>query len=353
MARSLKTKSQRAGLPPGAPASISTGTESQHLSVLEYDELHIEQKQIASISECVPGKDQPGVTWIDVVGLSDTKVLEEVGQVFGLHPLILEDILDTAQRPKLDDFGDYAYIAVQTLSYDDASIKVTSDQVSIVLGRNYVISFEERPSPLFDNIRQRLHLDTSRIRKAGGDYLAYALLDAVVDNYFTVLERLGERIEFLEEDVVASPAPATLHTIHDLKREMLYLRSSVWPLREVVDLLNSGEVSLIQDRTRVYLRDVYDHTIEVIDTTEIFRDMLSGMLDIYLSSISNRLNEIMKFLTIISSLFIPLTFLVGVYGMNFKFMPELDQPVAYPALWLVMVSIFSGMLLWFRRKRWI
>jgi magnesium transporter len=229
---------------------------------------------------------------------------------------------------------------------------VAAEQVSLILGPNYVISFQEGED-VFEPLRERIKSGKGRIRKMGADYLAYALLDSIVDNYFAVLEKLGEAVEFLEEKLVTDPTRDTLHAIHNLKREMIFLRRSVWPLREVLGSLERGESPLVKDSTEVFFRDVYDHTIQVIDTIETFRDMLSGMLDIYLSSISNRLNEVMKVLTIIATLFIPLTFLVGVYGMNFKYMPELGLRWAYPVLWAIMVGTAVAMLIYFRKKRWL
>jgi len=230
-----------------------------------------------------------------------------------------------------------------------------AEQVSLILGPNFVISFQEegKEGDLFEVVRERLRSSKGKLRKMGADYLLYALLDAIVDGYFVILERLGERIEVLEEELLANPSQLTLQNIHTMKREMIFLRKSVWPLREVISGLQRGESPLITETTGPYLRDVYDHTIQVIDAVESFRDMLAGMLDIYLSSISNRLNEVMKLLTIIATIFIPLTFIVGVYGMNFKLMPELEWRWGYPAVWLVMVVVAGLMLAFFRRKRWL
>jgi magnesium transporter len=240
------------------------------------------------------------------------------------------------------------------LHYLDQSGEIEAEQVSLILGQNFLFSFQEgKKGDLFDPIRERIRNGKGRIRKMGADYLAYALIDAVVDHYFIILEKLGERIEVLEEALVAQPTTRTLHEIHNLKREMIFLRKAIWPLREVINSLARGESSLIQESTRVYLRDVYDHTIQVIDTIETFRDMVSGMLDIYLSSVSNRLNSVMKVLTIIATVFMPLTFLAGVYGMNFKHMPELEWRWGYPVIWAVMIAIGVFMLIYFRKKKWL
>jgi magnesium transporter len=239
------------------------------------------------------------------------------------------------------------------LDYNDKSSEIESEQMSLILGPNFVFSFQEREGDIFDPIRDRIRNNKGHIRKMGADYLAYSLLDSIVDNYFIILEKLGEKIEFLEEKLVTRPTPETLQTIHYLRREMIFLRKAVWPLREVINALGRGESSLIKEYTRIYLRDVYDHTIQTIDTIETYRDMVSGMLDIFLSSVSNRLNSVMKVLTIIATIFMPLTFLAGIYGMNFKYMPELEWRWGYPFIWLIMVGIGVFMLLYFKKKKWL
>lgn len=354
MPRLIKQRSKKAGLPPGTLVHIGEKKrERTKISILDYDELHYQEKEIEAIDECLAFKDKPTVTWVNVDGIHEVEVLERLGDCFGLHPLVVEDILNTDQRPKMEDFGDYIFIVLKMLYYNDKTDEIVIEQISLILGPHFVISFQEREVDVFDPIRERIRSEKGRIRKMGADYLAYALLDVTVDNYFTILEKLGERIEDLEEELVTNPTPETLQTIHDLKREMLFLRRSVWPLREVVSGLERGESSLVQESTGIYLRDVYDHTIQVIDAVETFRDMLSGMLDIYLSSVSNRMNEVMKVLTIIATIFIPLTLIAGIYGMNFRYMPELEWPWAYPMLWLIMLGIGVLMLIYFRRKRWL
>jgi magnesium transporter len=239
------------------------------------------------------------------------------------------------------------------LAYDETASHVTAEQVSFILGPHYLISFQETEGDVFDFVRERIRKAKGRIRKSGCDYLTYALIDAIVDHYFVVLERLGEKIERLEEDLLDDVQPATLQSIHHLKRELIFFRKQVWPLREILNTLMKEETSLIKETSQIFLRDLYDHTIHVIDTIESFRDVLSGMLDLYLSTVSNRMNEVMKVLTIMATIFIPLTFIAGIYGMNFEFMPELKWPWAYPALWLMLIAIFISMLLWFKRKKWI
>jgi magnesium transporter len=252
----------------------------------------------------------------------------------------------------MEDYGDYVFVVLKMFNHNQQG-EIEPEQVSLILGPRYVVSFQERPADDFLPIRDRLRNNVGRMRRMGADYLAYALVDAIVDSYFETLEEIGDKIDTLEEVLIAEPATATLQHIHHLKRTMLVLHKSVWPLREVISGLERGETSLIQDSTQVYLRDVYDHTIQAMDAIETYRDMLSGMLDIYLSSISNTMNAVMKVLTIIGTIFIPLTFLAGVYGMNFRYMPELNQPWAYPLLWAVMLAIAATMLVFFRRKRWL
>jgi magnesium transporter len=269
-----------------------------------------------------------------------------------LHPLILEDILNTEQRPKSEDHGDYLYIVLR-LFHEGAGGVLVPEQVSIVLGHNWLISLQEKEGNLFDPIRERLRNGKGRLRKAGPDYLAHALLDAMVDSYFATLDKFGEKIENLEEELIGRPSPATLRTLQTLKREMILLRKSAWPLREMLGCLSRSDSTLVREQSIIYFRDIYDHAVQVIDTIETYRDMLSGMLDIYLSSISNRMNEIMKVLTIFATFFMPLTFLAGVYGMNFKYMPELEWRWGYFALWGVMIVVSLLMLFYFRKKRWL
>jgi magnesium transporter len=355
MVRLIKRRSEKAGLPPGSLVHIGEKkTEKTKITILDYDEERFQEKEIKAVDECLAFKDTPTVTWMNVEGIHEVEILEKLGDDFGLHPLTVEDILNTDQRPKMEDFGDYIYVVLRMISYDDTGGEIVTGQTSLILAPNLVISFEEGAEGYaFDPVRKRIRAGRGRIRKTGADYLAYALLDSAVDNYFTVLERLGEQIELLEEELVTNPTPETLQAIHELKREMIFLRKSVWPVREVISALERGESSLIQESTQIYLRDVYDHTIQVIDAVETLRDMLSGMLDIYLSSISNRMNEVMKVLTIIATIFIPLTLIAGVYGMNFRYMPELEWPWAYPLVWLVMILIGLLMLVYFRRKKWL
>ena len=306
-----------------------------------------------TIDECFPLKDQPIITWINIDGVHKLDNIEKVGKHLKIHPLVLEDIVHTGQRPKMEDFNDYLFVVLQMLQYNEKENETKTEQVSIILGANYVISFQEDEGDVFDLIRERIRTDRGRIRRMGADYLAYSLLDAIVDNYFMVLEKIGEKIEDIEDELIKNPAQEVLHAIHSLKRELVFLRKSVWPLREVISRLERWDSHLIDKSMDIYLRDVYDHTIQVIDALETFRDMLSGMLDIYLSSVSNRMNEVMKVLTIIATIFIPLTLITGIYGMNFKYMPELDWSWGYPMVYIAMLIVSGVMLVYFRRKRWL
>ncbi len=345
---------KKVGLPPGTLVHVGERkAEETRIIVIDYDQREFQEREIENIEDCFPFKDKPTVTWINIDGLHEVDIIGKVGARSGIHPLILEDIVHTAQRPKIEDLGDYIFIVLKMISLDENQGEIMGEQVSLVLGPNYVISFQEREGDIFDPIRERIRNAKGRVRKAGADYLAYTLLDAIVDNYFVILENVGERIESLEETLVTHPTPETLNMIHKLKGDMIFLRKSVWPLREVISGLERLESQLIKKSTGIYLRDVYDHTIQVIETIETFRDMVSGMLDIYLSSVSNRMNEVMKVLTIIATIFIPLTFIAGIYGMNFKYMPELEWHLGYPVALAVMLSIVALMFVYFRRKKWL
>ncbi|MFX0034102.1 MAG: magnesium/cobalt transporter CorA [Candidatus Hermodarchaeota archaeon] len=291
--------------------------------------------------------------WIDITGLADVKIIEEIGNQFNIHPLILEDILNTNQRPKFEDYENYIFLVLKLLLWNESHEIFESEQISILFGSNYVISFLEQESDIFNPIFERIKGSKGRIRIMGADYLAYSLMDVIVDHYFLILETIGDIIEALEEDLVKNPEPAVLQSIYRLKRNSIELRKSIWPLRQVINSLQREQSDLISDGLQIYLRDIYDHIFRISELLDNYRDIIFGMIDIYLSSISNRMNDIMKVLTIISTTFIPISFLAGFYGMNFIYMPELSNPVAYPILIFVMISIFSIMLLFFRRKKWI
>lgn len=354
MARKLVVKrGAKVGAPPGTLVHIGKHKpDSAAIQLIEYTPDALSE----SVIEDLPGyrwEGQEGcIGWFNVAGVSDAAVVETLGALFKLHPLVLEDILNTDQRPKVEDYQGYLYIVLRMLQFDEARQQIHSEQVSLVLGPDYVLSFQERPGDVFEGVRERLRAGR-RIRFMRTDYLAYALLDAVVDHYFEMLEFIGERVETLEDQLLDKPGPDTLARIHHYKREMLLLRKSIWPLREVLSRLSRDDSALITEETRLYLRDVHDHTIHVMDSIDTIRELLVSMLDLYLSSVSKRTNEIMKVLTLFASLFMPLTFIVGVYGMNFDVMPELRWAWGYPAVMTVMLLLTVGLLVFFRRRRWL
>ena len=354
MRKLTKKRTKKAGLPSGT--LVYTGEkrdEPVKIHVIDFDEANFQEMELVSVDACIPYKDKPTVTWINVDGVHNVPLLAKLGDCFGLHRLVMEDIMNTDQRPKMEDYGEYLYIVFKMLSSGGGG-EIVTEQVSLILGANYVISFQEGiEGDVFNLIRGRLRNSKGRIRKMGADYLAYSLLDAVVDNYFVVLEKFGDKIESIETELIGNPTQKTVQRIYQLKREMIFLHNAVWPLREVVSGIGKNESSLIKESTAPYLRDVSDHVIHIIDSVDIYREMLSSMLDMYLSSVSNRLNEVMKVLTVISLIFMPITFIAGVYGMNFKYMPELEWHWGYPAALLVMLAICFLMVFYFRRKKWL
>jgi magnesium transporter len=354
MLKNGRKRSAKSGLPPGTPVYIGKHkTGEAKITVLVYDETTFQEKAVNTIEDAAPLLDVPAIKWVNIDGIHQLNIVEEIGKRFHLHSLTLEDVMNTNQRPKVEDFGDYLYIVLKNLSRNAQNETVEAEQISIVLGEDFVITFQENEEDNFTHIRERLKSEANHEKAMKTDFLAYSLIDEVVDNYFTVIEGLEEEIELLDEELVSRPTPKTMEMIHKLKGRVFSLHKSVWPLREVINNLERDGSRLIHESTRIYIRDIYDHTIQMIDTIEIFRDMLYGMIDIYLSSISNRLNEVMKVLTIIATIFMPLTFIAGVYGMNFKYMPELDWPWGYPAIWLIMLTIGISMLIYFKKKKWL
>jgi magnesium transporter len=346
--------SRKVGAPPGE--LIHVGLQKDHtvkVTVIDYDGGRCAEWEPARLEEVLPLSTSETVSWINVDGIHEVHVIEGLGRLFGIHSLILEDILHAGQRPKMEDLGICLYVVLKMLTPGPATATVEWEQLSMLVGRNFVLTFQEKPGgDFFDPVRQRIRQDKGRIRRAGPDYLAHALMDLVVDHYFVVLERLGDDITALEDEIVLRPTPASLHRVNLLKRGCAELRRSVWPLREVLSALQRADSPLIRQDTRPYFKDVHDHTVQIVDTIEILRDMLSGMVEIYMSSLSNRLNEIMKVLTMITTVFIPLSFIAGVYGMNFDHMPELRWTFGYPVVLLGMLGLAWGMVLYFRRKGW-
>lgn len=349
-----KNKTQhKVGAPPGTV--IYSGEEQTgrvKITLIEYNEAEFVEKDFYDLSQCLQSTDGKLVRWMNVDGVHKTELIEAIGKQFNIHPLTLEDIVNTNQRAKFEDYDNYVVAMMKMLDY--ANEEVRSEQLSVVLLNGIVISFQEpNGGDAFDLIRTRIRQGKGRIRKMGADYLAYALIDAVVDYYFTILEKIGDKIEVLEDRLVTDPDKTTVEEIHNLKREMIFVRKAVWPMRELVNNMERCENELIKESTDIYLRDVHDHTIRVIDTIETYRDLLSGMMDVYLSSVSNKMNEVMKILTIITTIFVPVTFIAGVYGMNFDYMPELHSKWGYPAVWLVMLLIIALLVTYFKRKKWL
>lgn len=344
----------KVGLAPGT--LIYVGTESDEkttFNIFQYTAGNFAEFSTSDIDEALSYQsiDNP-VTWINCNGLSDTKVIEKIGNRYLIHQLVLEDILHTEQRPKIEFFDNHIFIVLKMLSWNDTEKSLEYEQVSFILGEGYVISFQERKGDVFDPVRDRIRKSGGKIRLMKSDYLVYSLLDIIVDNYFIALEKIGEKIETLEEELMISDDSYSINDLYRLKREILYIRKYIWPLRELVTKLEHYETFLINDSTGIYLRDLYDHTIQVIDSVEIYRDMVSGLLDLYLSTVSNRMNKVMKVLTVISTVFIPLTFIAGVYGMNFKNMPELEWDWAYFSCLGIMFFIASSMIVYFKKKKW-
>lgn len=350
----IKKVAKKIAQPPGTLIHVGEKKiETVKLSLIRYNKDILEEKEMESPCDCLSEKDFKGVCWVNVSGIHDVGIIEQIGNNFELHSLVMEDILNTFQRPKQESHEDYVYTVLKMLYYDKSKKEVQSEQVSFILGSNFVVTFQEREEDVFGPVRERIRKAKGRIRKKGADYLLYALIDAIVDNYFLLMEGLGEDIEALEDQLLEHPAPEILQTIHNLKREMIFLRKAVWPLREIINGLLKDESKLIKKATEIYLRDVYDHTIQIIETTETYRDMVAGLQDLYLSSVSNRMNEVMKVLTIIATLFIPLTFIAGIYGMNFEFMPELKWKAGYFIIWGVMAAAAAVMFIYFKRKKWL
>lgn len=349
-----KRKKKPAGSSPGSVVYVGSEKSTPvSISRIRYSPQGAEAPVIVRPSECRPDPAQSGVAWYTVDGVHDVEILKTLGENFGLHPLVVEDLGNTTQRPKLEGFDGYYFLAAKMITYDSKAARVNTEHISLVFGRGFVVLFLQDPGDLFAPIRQRIESGKGRIRANGADYLVYAIVDAIVDYYFHVLEEVGERLEKLEDEVVVRPSIHTLRAIHHMKRELIALRRSIWPMREVVNALARDESVFVSSEVKIFLRDLYDHTVHVIDSVETMRDIITGTLDIYLSSVSNRLNEVMKVLTVMSSIFIPLTFIVGIYGMNFHYMPELEWRWGYPAVWVAMLVISAGLLAIFKRKRWM
>ncbi|MES2661917.1 MAG: magnesium/cobalt transporter CorA [Pseudomonadota bacterium] len=349
-----KTKrSQKIGLPPGTAMFIGEKKrEDVQISIIQYSEDFFNEKNNASLEDCLNFKEKSPITWINISGIHDSKTIESIGKHFKFHSLTIEDIVNTAQRPKTEEYDTYFFIVLKMMTYNRDQKIIETEHLSLIFGEGYVITFQEDEGDVFDFIRERLRSGKNRIKKNQSDYLAYSLIDAVMDNYFLALELLGDDVDQLDQEILSDSKPKHIQQIHGLKRHMLMLRKAVWPLREEVGTLLKSSSSLLHDSTKIFFRDLYDHIIQAIDMIEMHRESVMGMYDIYLSNINFRMNEVMKFLTLISTIFIPLTFIVGVYGMNFENMPELKWDNGYYYIWTAMIISVVGMILYFKKRRW-
>lgn len=351
MRNQLKNRINRIGLSPGSLAATGEPHPIK-LSIIDYSESDYVEKDDVSIEECLNSIVKPSMTWIQVYGVNNPTTIASIGSRFKLHALVMEDVSTTFQRPKLDIYEDQVFIVARSLIYQETNGRIEDEQISVIYGPNFLISFLENDKDLFAPVKERLRQSVSRLRKQGPDYLAYALLDMIVDNYFIVLEKVDVNLDHLEEELVGAPKSNTLLNIQKNKREMIFLRKSIWPMRDVINQFQRLDEPHVTPFTKVFLHDVYDHTIQAIDILEGFRDVVSGMLDVYLSNINIRTNEIVKVLTIVSTIFVPLTFITGLYGMNFDYMPELHTKWGYPAVLVLMAGLTGVMLYFFHRKKW-
>jgi magnesium transporter len=348
-----KRTSSKAGLPPGALVHIGKHSDAKtSIDVIEYDPDHFTEKDLKNTEECFPYKDSNKVAWINVNGLNDVNAIGSIGEHFNLHPLLVEDILNTNHRPKLEEFDDCIFVTLKMLGITKNSDSIISEQVSFVLGNNWILSFQEIKGDIFDTIRERIRESKGNVRFKNVDYLLYRLIDTVVDNYFFVTEHISEQIENLEEKVLKISETQTLTEIQNLKKEIIGLRKVINPLRDSVGALHN-DTGLIQQDTKRYFRDVYEHIIHLNESLDSQRDLLASLMDLYLSGVSNKMNKVMQLLTIISTIFIPLTFIAGVYGMNFSYMPELEWKYSYFVVWILMIILFIVMIIYFRRKKWL
>jgi len=354
MAKKRKLKHhKKIGQVPGT--LIYTGEKNNTLAieVFDYNSDKVEEKNFLQIEDAFGYKSTESITWININGLNHITEIEKIGKHYNLHSLILEDIVNTSQRPKIDEYDDYIFVVLKMLYYNSEE-KIVSEQVSFILGENYVLSFQEAEGDVFDSVRDRLRFSKGRIRGLGSDYLLYALIDAVTDHYYFIIETMGNKIEDLEDNLFNGQSKNEIsQQIQDLKREVLKVRRAIFPLREIINRIEKTDNKLILDKTLHYYRDIYDHIIQISENIDIYREMIWGLMDMYMTSISNKMNEVMKVLTIIATIFIPLTFIAGIYGMNFDNIPELHYKYSYFILWAIMFVLFMGMLLYFKRKKWL
>ncbi|MGD2270247.1 MAG: magnesium/cobalt transporter CorA [Desulfobacterales bacterium] len=354
MARFFKKREEIKGLSPGSLVFIGNKkVEDIRIRVIDYDKAQLKEDDLKNIVEGAEFKRTKTVTWINVDGLHDLSLMEEIGKIFDLHPLLLEDILNTGQRPKLEEFDNCLFLVLKMLRYDKEKQIIIAEQLSLVLGDTFLLTFQEQPGDVFEPVRERIRKQKGRIRGAGIDYLAYALLDTVVDNYIFIIERLGEQIEDIEEEVLEKAEPAVMEKINAFKREMNFLRKSIRPAREAIMQLSKSDSEHINDQTIPFLKDLQDLITQAAEAIDTYRDMLSDQLNLYNSVISNRMNDVMKILTIFAAIFIPLTFIAGIYGTNFEYLPELKFKYSYFIFWGIMLAVAAVMLIFFKKKKWL
>lgn len=355
MPESICTASGKSGLPPGSLIHVGDVSDPiSNISMTDYNKGKFEQRKLQTIEEILKYKDSDTVTWVTIEGLADVAIVERIGEIFGIHQLVLEDILNTNQRPKFEEYDDHLYIVLKCLLPGSEGFSVINEQVSLLVLKNFVIMFKERKDDIFHPIQQRIKGSTGKFLSLGSDYLAYAILDFIVDQNFILLDLLDEAITKLEDSLLlGQPTQDMLYKIQSLKREMIGIRRHVSPVRELVSEMIHSESELIDESTHLFLRDVSDHAIRVMESIESYREIVTGLLDIYVSSVNNKMNEIMKVLTVFTSIFIPLTFISGIYGMNFEHMPELKWPWAYAVVWGLFITIPSVLLVYFKRKKWL
>lgn len=355
MVMKIKKKlSEKTGLSPGTLIHVGEKKTGQiRIRIVDYDSEQIREEEVTQIEACFPFKDEPSITWINIDGLHDLALIEKVGANFDVHPLILEDIVHTGTRPKIEEFDNYIFIVFKMLCYDEKKDEIVQDQLSLLLGKNFVISFQERPGIVFDPLRERIRNSKNRIRKKGADYLAYAIIDTVVDNYFIILEHLENKIEELDEALSTSMSKEIFHFINDMKRKLIALRKAVSPIRELINSIQGQDFDLIEQTNLIFFKDINDHVIQILESIDTCRELAFGLHDIFLTNVNNRMNEIMKTLTITATIFIPLTFIAGIYGMNFKYMPELELKWGYMGFWAVIIGMVGFMFYYFKKKDWL
>ena len=350
----FKRYTQKVGQPPGTLVYLGEEpTEPVRITIIDYDETYLEEEEVQTVQACVPFIDTETITWIQIEGIHEIPIIEEIGECFSVDPLLLEDLMSPTQLPKIEISEDYVLIILKSLDYDAVSETVSREQISLVIGPNFVLSLQESYSEIFASIQNRLRNAHGRIRQMQSGYLAYALIDVIVDHYFIVLDQINERIQVLEEEIMKDPSPEVFAKVNVLRGEQLQLRRPILPLRDVLIEILEDEIPLLGENMHLYFRDVYDHLIQVIQMLEVIRAAVSGLFDVYTSAVSHRMNEVMKVLTIVATLFIPLTFIAGIYGMNFKFMPELEKQWGYPIVLLVMAGIGIAMFVYFKFRKWL